>query len=604
VPNVDKALVRLRTDHAAWARECAKIVDKRKQLVPLELRPWQHEFQAEIAKQRDAGVPIRGIILKARQLGFSTDIQATFVQECTLNSYEEGLTVAQDLETAGKLFGIGHRIYHNLPPDPRVKPGLLNERDSMFVKYMRWVNGSSYNVETASDKLAGRGTTPSKLHLSEIAHYPEGSIEALLGLLNGVPDTPTSMIFKESTANGRNHFERDWNDAVQGISGYFHIFVPWWKDPEYVRAFASLEEREAFEASVGEGEIGEDEPMLIERFGLSLEQLNWRRFAIRTKTNHDIVKFKQEYPAFPEEAFAASGRLVFSVQFVSRVLARIDAADKPEIGVLRDTKTETKRTREGTVDVPTEVEFTPIAATGFNPYVHPTWAIYAKPVDRKRAEMELASKSADEQPLWLPGQYVIGVDVAGEEDTTSTGDTAYHAIQVIDHVTKRQVARWRARCAIHELTREAVLAAVFYNDAILAVEITGGWGGPVAHSAWRQYGYPHVYRRQKIDGRNEKTRDLLGWQTDSMTRPEIIANLGEQLAEGNDGVLDWLTADEMTTFIYNEKGKPVPEVDHFSDLLFALMIAKMVARLRRPRRNRKAKPPAPVRPVTQTHRYG
>lgn len=614
-PREDRTLERLR-DHETWARHCAKIVNKRKQLVPLELRPWQKRFQAKIAEQRLAGLPIRGIILKARQLGFSTDIQATFVQECTLSDFEAALTVAHDLDTAGKLFEIGHRIYHNLPEDPRIKPPLTHERDSKGgMKYMRWANGSTYDVETAGDKLGGRGSTPSKLHLSEIAHYPDTALESLLGLLNGVPDTPESMIFKESTANGRNHFERDWNDAVQGISGYFHIFVPWWEDPDYALDFNSLEEREAFEATLGEGEIGEDEPMLQERFPhLTLEQLHWRRFAIRTKTNHDPVLFKQEYPAYPEEAFKATGRHVFSIQFTSRVLGRIErhAAEqaalepslrRPQIGILRDTESVTRKTRDGTVEVPTKVEFVPIEATGFNQFIHPTWAIYQHPV----AENSLDHLPREQQPIFRPGQYVIGNDVAGEEETTSSGDTAYHALQVIDHATKAQVARWRGRIDTHELTREAILAAIYFNNALLAVEVTGGWGGPIAHGAWRRYGYANVYRRQKIDGKNQKTADVLGWQTDSQTRPEIIGNLVEQLAEGTDGILDFLTADELTTFVYNEKGKPVPETDHFSDLIMALMIAKFVARLRPPKPNRKA-PPRHERRVSDPNgrlrRYG
>jgi hypothetical protein len=601
VANVDRALERLKTDHAVWARKCAKIVNKRKQLVPLELRPWQHRFQEKIAEQRLAEKPIRGIILKARQLGFSTDIQATFLQEATLNSFEAVLTVAHDLDTAGKLFDIGHRIYHNLPDDPRIKPQLTQERNSKGgMKYMQWANGSTYDVETAGDKLGGRGTTPSKLHLSEIAHYRDEALETLLGLLNGVPDTPTSMIFKESTANGRNHFERDWNDAVQGISGYFHIFVPWWEEPEYSLPFYSLEDREAFEDSLGEGEIGEDELMLLERFPhLTLEQLNWRRFAIRTKTNHDPVLFKQEYPAYPEEAFKATGRHVFSIQFTSRVLGRIENLERePDVGILRAVETEEKRTREGSVDVPTKVEFVPIEATGFNRFIHPTWSIWRHPVGPDSAD----HLPREEQPIFVPGQYVIGNDVAGEEETTSTGDTAYHALQVIDHVTKAQAARWRGRIATHELTYEAVLAAVYFNNALLAVEITGGWGGPIARNAWRQYGYANVFRRQKLDGKTQKTVDVLGWATDTQTRPEIIGNLTEQLAEGTDGIFDPLTADELTTFVYNEKGKPVPEADHFSDLIMALMIAKFVARIRRPRPNRRADR-KPVRPQRQTSRY-
>lgn len=597
----DKVLRKLR-NHEVWARHCAKIVNKRKQLVPLELRPWQKRLQAEIAKQRAAGKPVRGIILKARQLGFSTDIQATFIQEATQQAFQACMTVAHDLETAGKLFEIGNRIYHNLPPIPEIKPPLTHERDSKGgLKYMRWGNGSTYDVETAGDKLGGRGQTPNRLHLSEIAHYPESAQESLLGLLNGVPDTPDSMILKESTANGRNQFERDWNDAVQGLSGYFALFVAWWEDPEYSLPFDSLEEREAFAASIGEGDLREDEPMLLERFPfLTLEQLHWREFAIRTKAHSDPTLFKQEYPAFPEEAFRSTGRHVFSPQYTSRVLGRIEKLEQqPDVGILRAVKTKEKRTREGTIEVPLEVEFVPIEATGFNRFIHPTWHIWEHPVKPDVYD----DLPRDQQPIFRPGQYVIGNDVAGEEETTSSGDTAWHTLQVIDHVTKAQKARWRGRIAIHSLTYEAILAAVYFNDALLAVEVTGGWGGPVARNAWRQFGYPNVYRRKKIDGKNQKTQDVLGWQTDTQTRPEIIGNLVEQLAEGTDGIVDPLTADELTTFVYNDKGKPVPEADHFSDLIMALMIAKMVARLQRPRPNRKAPKPKPVRPGGQTDRY-
>lgn len=602
-PNVDRALAKLTADHALWARKCAKILNKRKQLVPLELRPWQHQLQDALAAQREAGKPERAIVLKARQLGFSTDVQAMFIQRCTLTPYMAALTVAHDLDTAGKLFDIGNRVYHNLPDDPRLKPALTHERDSKGgLKYMQWVNGSNYDVETAGDIRGGRGQTPFLLHLSEIGWYDR--LDGLDGLLNGVPYEPGSCIIWESTARGRNHFERHWNESVQGLTGYTTVFIPWQDDPDYSLPFDSIEDREAFEASIGQGEIGEDEPMLIERFGLTLEQLHWRRFKIRADLRGDVQKFKQEYPAYPEEAFLATGRNVFSITYTSRVLGRIEERDKraelgeipaPKVGILRETATKTKRTREGTIDVPIAVEFVPVEATGFNRHVHPMWHIFEDPVPQQPPE----GLGRDEQPIFLPGQYVEGVDVAGDETVTSTGDTAWDAIQIIEHASQRQVARWRGRLDSHELLHQAILGAVYFNNAVLAPEITGGYGGPIATGAWRRYGYPNVYRRTKIDGQNDKTADLYGWDTNTQTRPELIAWLEQQLAEGTDGIVDWLTADELTSFVYNEKGKPVPDVDHFSDLIMALMIAKMVARIRRPRINR-AGPRRPVRDDRKT----
>jgi hypothetical protein len=595
---MDKALVRLTSDHELWARQCAKILSKRKRLIPLELRPWQKTLQAELKAQRDAGKPERAIILKARQLGFSTDVQAMFMQRCTLLPYQAALTVAHDLETAGKLFDIGHRVYHHLPEDPRLKPALTHERDSKGgMKYMQWVNGSTYDVETAGDIRGGRGQTPFLLHLSEIAHYDR--LEGLDGLLNGVPDEPGSCIIWESTAKGRNHFELHWNDAVQGLNGYAAIFVPWQDDPDYTLPFASIEEREAFEATIGEGELREDEPMLIERFKLTLEQLHWRLFTIRAKLRGSAEKFKQEYPAYPEEAFLATGKHVFSPTYTSRVLARVEKTPEPKVGILREIETKTKRTREGTIEVPIRVEFVPVEATGFNRYVHPMWHLWEDPI----APDAFDNLERDRQPIFRPGQYIAGVDVSGDETVTSTGDTAWDAIQIIEHATQRQVARWRGRVDSHELLHQAILACVYFNDAILAPEITGGYGGPIATGAWRRYGYPNVYRRTAIEGQGEKTADLYGWDTTTRTRPEMIAWLEQQLAEGNDGIVDALTADELTSFIYNDRGRPEPDIDHFSDLIMALMIAKMVARIRRARPNRKAPKKERVRPTPQ-NRYG
>jgi hypothetical protein len=609
VPNVDRALVRLREDHALWARKCARILNKRKRLVPLELFPWQESMQAKLREQREAEKPERIIILKARQLGFSTDVQATFTQRCTLIPYQAALTVAHDLETAGKLFEIGQRIYNNLPDDPRLKPALTHERDSKGgMKYMRWANGSTYEVETAGDIRGGRGTTPFLLHLSEIAHYEK--TDALIGLLNGVPDEPGSLIVQESTANGRNHFEDTWNDAVKGINGYAYIFVAWWEMPEYSLAFEDEWQREELEQSIGKGEIGEEEPMLLERFGLSLEQLNWRRYTIRAKLKSSPTLFKQEYPSYPEEAFLVSGRPVFSVAFTSRVLARVQKTDPlapaprrddcpkppsrdacvacgqfhgPDVGILKDVAHKTVKTREGTIDVPTKVIFVPIEATGFNPHVHPTWAVWEHPIDPTSTD----DLEPDRRPPYRPGQYVEGIDVAGGEEMTSQGDPAWHAIQIIGHVTKRQVARWRARIDPHELTREAVLAGIYWNYALLAVEITGGWGWPIARAAHRHYRYPHLYRRKSIGGKAEKQQDRLGWHTTSETRPDMIGFLEEQLAEGSDGIVDRLTADELTTFVYDERGRAKPERDHFSDLIMARMVAGAVARELRPRPNRR-----------------
>ena len=56
---------RLRTDTPLWARHCATILNTRRQAVKLEARPWQLQFDAALEAQREAGQPMRAIVLKA-----------------------------------------------------------------------------------------------------------------------------------------------------------------------------------------------------------------------------------------------------------------------------------------------------------------------------------------------------------------------------------------------------------------------------------------------------------------------------------------------------------------------------------------------------------
>ena len=51
----------------------------------------------------------------------------------------------------------------------------------------------------------------------------------------------------------------------------------------------------------------------MQDFGVSYEQLKWRRWCINNNCNGDVEQFHQEYPSTPEEAFIASGRPRFNI---------------------------------------------------------------------------------------------------------------------------------------------------------------------------------------------------------------------------------------------------------------------------------------------------
>jgi hypothetical protein len=298
---------------------CAKVVNKARRLVPLVGHPWQLEFDAKLEEQRAAGRPMRAIILKARQLGFSTWVQAKICQRLTMFMYQQATVVAQDVDTAGKLFNMTTTMHAHLPSEaelglgfnikPQITGSSFSPNGRKFVSFgeasrkLREAGRggeSVLDIDTAQSAEAGSGGTRNLVHLSEVAKWPDfatqGTKSKMVSMLNSVPFEPETLVVLESTAYGLNHFYRRWISAVAGdadeLTGesYIPIFVPWWRDPAYTVAFPTEGHRERFVESIGAVDeySPDDEVMLAEALELSAEQLLWRRMQIRTQHEGNV----------------------------------------------------------------------------------------------------------------------------------------------------------------------------------------------------------------------------------------------------------------------------------------------------------------------------
>jgi hypothetical protein len=578
-----------------WAPSCAKIVNKQGVLVPLIPNDAQRRLDAALEAQRTAGLPMRVINLKARKLGASTWVQAKLMHRVTQQPYRRAMVVAHDKKTAGKLFDIGERIWANLPvgdavdkaafyPDPDgdaivlpLKPHRIGFRRGVEMHFgepsrNRRDQGdmgldSLIEIDTANEVEAGRGDTPTELHLSEVAFWKD--VRKMTALLNAIPDEPETIVVIESTANGTNHFKTMWDRAVAGESLYTPLFFAWHEDPTYRLPFNTEEERAEF--VVGAGAFGEDEPMLVEKYGCDLEQLHWRRRTIVDKCDSKLETFDQEYPHSPEVAFQASGKHVFSMALVSAVLARCRETDPavpdderpgPEVGTFEADRTFARKTPSGMVDVP----------------VDPKW----KPAPRPRKRV-----SEGQWKLWEhpdpgkdggpKGHYVVSVDPAEGAETTS-GESAFMAVQVIDHRSKRQVAELRTRDDWDLVLLQAVMAAMYFNRAAISVEKTGGYGTSMIQRL-KDIGYWPLYRQKVLDkATRESPTDRTGFNTDRATKPLLEDGIKYLLREMPEVFRSFLLAYELTTYVKDPKtGKTGPEPDAFSDLLMAFAMAQQVA---------------------------
>lgn len=571
----EMARERMMQDTPYWAQHCARIVDKAGELVALHPKPGQLELDRALEAQRAAGLPMRVIILKARQVGMSTWVQAKMLHRCTLRARYSAVVVAHNRDTGAHLYRIGETIYRHLPdesPELQLKPGLGQHRRQRFLHFgavdsESWKRGdvfpdSTYLVDTAGEFQAGRGGTYQAVHASEAAFWeqPERKLAALKA---AVPRNPETLFVIESTANGHNHFKDLWDDAEAGRGGYVPIFWPWWREPEYQLGFVNEAEREAFIVGDPHNPYAEAEPELQRQFELSLEQLHWRRQAIADECSGDVRIFHQEFPSSAAEAFISTGQKVFDPYRVAQIIFTTERTDPrvptpeapgPWIGRFEPAERVKREARVGTVEVPHDPDFQPRWRGEHGPLAWKLW-LSAKP----------------------SSEYVVGVDVSGGQIEQRTHEPDYHAIEVIDHRTREQVAEYRSRIDPDLLAEEVLMAALYFREAWVAVERTGSWGQPVLRKLWFDFNYPYVYRSRKIGHTSEKTEHRLGWDTTMRTKPLMVAGLTELVRLGDAGIKSRELAAELSTYARDEKGAMGAEPRRYDDLLSAYMIAQQVA---------------------------
>jgi hypothetical protein len=135
---------RLLTDTVFWAAHCATILTTKKRPVKLEARPWQKHFDDALNKQRDAGQPMRALILKARKLGFSTWTQARIMQRVTQNPYHHAITVAHRRDASQIMYSMAKLIYERLPTDVELAEMIFGDPEVPVPFSLRpdWLGGT------------------------------------------------------------------------------------------------------------------------------------------------------------------------------------------------------------------------------------------------------------------------------------------------------------------------------------------------------------------------------------------------------------------------------------------------------------------------------
>lgn len=507
-----QAVVDLLFDFEAFCAKCLKIKTKEGGIVPLVMNDAQRKLAQTVFEQILAGKPVRIIILKARQMGFSTTTEAIIYYFSSLTEARNSVIVAHEDSAASNLYDM-FKTYYDFVPEI-VKPmkkydnakKFTFENPSSKLKEKQKNPGlrSKITVKSAMAPSMGRSDTIHYLHISELAHWPENKKEKhMLALMQALSDAAGTICIIESTANGIGEaYHQRWESAVKGESSYTALFFAWHEFPSYRIEFRNDEERQDFVDS-----MTEDEVFLQRRFNLSAEQMRWRRQTIIDKCNNDVKQFQQEYPSFPEEAFLVSGRPVFDQQQIQK-----DIADAPD----------------------------PIKRM----WDDGLW-IWEEPISGER--------------------YDIGSDVAEGEDDEHDASTAV--------VFKRSTGQIVATLMCHEepypFAEKLDKLGRMYNNALLAPE-RNNHGHAVLLALENIYDYPNLYKHKDYDVKG-KVKKKTGFPTTPKTRPQIIEDFRVSYQCEDIKIPCVRLLGEMRTFV-KKGGRAEHQDGCHDDVLFGAMI--------------------------------
>lgn len=503
-----------------------KIRTKDGGLAPLKLNQPQQRLYDAIARQYREKKPVRIIVLKARQMGFSTLTEGVIFWATATRENTDSMIIAHKDEATANLFRMSKLFYEQLP-EP-IKPMLQasNAQELNFDKPARMSGDarglrSRIRCATAGGSGQGRSYTLRNVHMSEFAFWPGDKRETYSGIMQAVPDMPGTIVIIESTANGYDEFKALWDRAVDAQqrgdeNGFIPIFFPWYEMTEYRRPVPAGFERT------------DEERELSERHGLTDEQLTWRRWCIEVNCGGDIDKLHQEYPCTPDEAFISTGSCVFDKAALA--LRRAEVRNSPwERGRF-------------------EFDYDGLSISRIH------WEREKNGIIRIHRKPE-------------PGKsYVIGADTAG------TGSDCF-AAQVLEAGTGEQVATLHHRMDETMFVRQLHCLGTWYNNALLAVESNYSTY-PIQEL--QRLGYPHQYIRRNYDSYTGQLSEAYGFATTSRTRPMMIDNLKAVAREDLKLIGDYDTLGEMLTFIYTDKFRPEAEQGEHDDLVMSLAIAHQV----------------------------
>lgn len=517
----------------------------------------QRKLVEVLEGMRTHNMPIRLILLKARQWGGSTTIQLymawlQLVLKVGLNSLiiaHQGMGSDEIMDMFNRMMasypvGMLHRLGEKYIDNEETFVGVGK---SGAIKRVPQRN-CKIKIGTAERPDSCRGGDYNLVHLSEVGLWkttdgkkPEDIVRSAC---SGMVYRPYTMVVYESTANGTgNFFQREYDAAKAGRSMFKALFIAWYDIDIYTLPFASDDERADFAISLWENRNNHN--VMSDReecgaylwklwtYGATLEAIHWYVVERSGKNSHSVMA--SEYPSDDVEAFVNSGSHVFDEALVDKL--KVGCRPPKFIGDVYGDKDEGP-------DALRHVRFSEDKQGLF-------W-IWEKP-------------DIDPEEV-IRHRYLVTVDIGGRSNKADWSViVVFDRLYMMDGDKPVVVAQWYGHIDIDLLAWKAAQIAAYYDNALLVIEsntlethdkerIVDGDQSQFILNQIKDV-YDNLYaRKQSEEDIKEGAPRKYGFHTNVSTKPMIISTLVKVIRESMYVERDERCLDEYKTYERKQNG--------------------------------------------------
>jgi hypothetical protein len=585
--------LRYKYDFEFYAISCLTITNKNGNLIPLCLNHGQRILLEEFESMRLNNLPIRAIILKARQWGASTFVQMymNWIQIIHMRNWNS-VICAHEQSAAITIRSMTDTAIREMP---LINGKTFTIRPFQQTQTIKTIpeRGCRITIGTAQEPESVRSQSVMMAQFSEEAFYPataKNNPELIeTSIIPSILPKPYTLIVRESTANGiGGYFYQQWIKAKNGETAYRPIFVPWYMIELYSRPFnngtyinengkpvivSDISKTELeFAKSMSQKEL----KLFQNHHDCTLENINWYREMLHNMPS--LSKMKQDFPCDDIEAFQDSGSPVFISEHIENL--RDGCMTPIAIGTL------TSDCSPSIAQANPKLRRNILKNIAFLNDEDALKMLLSGDVlqKEKATRSRLKIWEYPDTETLVSNRYIVAFDP--QKGISESAD--WGVITVLDRYWRmfydktKVVAQWRGREDMYTSIWIAAQIATFYNNALLVIE-SNTYDMSIVKSDESEYifevikeYYDNLYSRTDPERIIEGKPVKYGFRTDRASKTAIIENYRTLIREEGYVERDHDALNEARTYEEKQNGVWGAKEGCHDDIIMSRMIGLFI----------------------------